>query len=176
MPREVGVHAAGNVNSAKAFPSGEPGRAGTPSAHPLSPFRRLTLICIQLPLICSCVLLPLWGLRRISLGCSPLPVGSGNKIKIKIKIEIKVRGRPPSAPRPYRPGRRPYSARRPQAGSSLRPNPFGFRASLGPDGEGQRHRLLRPYRSRRVHRPGAAGALRSPRRSAVSGVCILSAR
>jgi hypothetical protein len=64
----------------------------------------------------------------------------------------------------------------PAGGLQSPPNPFGFRASLGSDGEGQGHRLLRPFRSRRVHRPGVAGALRSPRRSDVSGVCILSVR
>ncbi|XCW71797.1 Hypothetical protein ABZS17H1_04582 (plasmid) [Kosakonia cowanii] len=41
----------------------------------------------------------------------------------------RIRNRPPSAPRPYRPGRRPCSDCRPQAGSGLRPNPFGFRAA-----------------------------------------------
>jgi hypothetical protein len=69
----------------------------------------------------------------------------------------------------------PHSARAAAAPARLRRTPPGFGLTLGSDGEGQRLRLLRPCRPERLHRADAV-ALRPPRRSDVSGVCILFPR
>ena len=165
MPREAGVHAAGNVNGGKGVPlrgTGQGGNAfGAPALFPSPPHPHLHTDPSHL-LLCSAGIVTVFsGLLTIA-GCfRQQNQGQG----------LATFGSP-SVPAGSSALLRPS----PAGGLQSPPNPFGFRASLGSDGEGQGHRLLRPYRSRRVHRPGVAGALRSPRRSAVSGVCILSAR